>query len=611
MPDIERVTYDEETPRSKRHKPNEEEGLQTTIQLDAKPISFRTFLASAYQFYEEEKLIKLESVQPQTCIGALTEGSKKKQSAQGDKLMLKLKTLLDYVPKSYKNWERSKMQKIFHRNFMQATCMHLYRHDPDIDIDNIMKMNNFTNLKQQVLCLTPRRFGKSTSVAMFVASYVLTVPYSEQCIFSTGRRASQKLLELIRDMIKAGKYKDMFVKCNGETMLVQGPDPLDVRKVHSYPSCAKTLRGCGGDVVYMEEAAFMALDVFFEVIVPLLEMDTTALIAISTPLDGMNFYSEMFELKGGDGKPLFNQLRIGMSCEKCQKANKAADCTHMASVVPPWKSAAKFDMVKAIYGDRKDILARESMGQITNDAASIFSQGMVEKMLAKQPWVLKSGAKYVFLGVDPNGGGDSQMAIVTMVMEMNNIIFTGFETHPTKNHDQIQHLLLGHIRMIRAHPELQDAWIINFFESNLGLEAAHMAHMCRNERRCYTQYEKGKCGVLTTHARKEAYTHSFLNYFNTEAVHFINDWVCCNPFEDANTRHKKVKAELKKQMLSFQKMVLSNDNRPFEVAKHIYSGKVKAGMNDDIVMTILFTTYWAIEFVAKRLDAPYESFEVC
>jgi hypothetical protein len=576
--------------------------------LDARPLSFRSYIAAAYAFYEEEKLIALECRQPQTCIGAITTGTKKKQSAQGDKLMLKLKQLLDYVPKTYKNWERSKMQKMFHRNFLQATCMHLYRHDPDIDIDNIMKMNGFDNLKQQVLCLTPRRFGKSTSVAMFVAAYVLTVPHSEQCIFSTGRRASQKLLELIRDMIKSGEHADMFVKCNGETMLVQGPDALDIRKVHSYPSCAKTLRGCGGDVVYMEEAAFMALDVFFEVIVPLLEMDTTALIAISTPLDGMNFYSEMFDLKGGDGLPLFNQLKIGMSCEKCQKLGKAAECTHMASVVPPWKSAAKFDMVKAIYGDRKDILARESMGQITNDAASVFSQGMVEKLLAKQQWQMQNDAPYVFLGVDPNGGGDSQMAIVTMVMELNNLIFTGFETHSTKNHDQVEHMLLGHIRAIRGHPRLRNAWIINFFESNLGLEAAHMAHMVRNERRVYTQYEKGKCGVLTTHDRKEKYTHSFLNYFNTEAVHFINDWVCCNPFEDANTRHKSIKTELKKQLLTFQKMVLSNENRPFELSKHIYTGKVKAGMNDDIVMTILFTTYWAVEFVARRLQAPYESF---
>jgi len=600
---------DEPTP--KRTKSNTEEALVQSFKttLDPLPISFRSYLASAFSFFEEEKLIALEGKQPQTCIGALTEGSKKKQSAQGDKLMFKLKKLLDYVPRSYKNWERSKMQKIFHRNFMQATCLHLYRDDPDIDMDKIMKMNGFDNLKQQVLCLTPRRFGKSTSVAMFVAAYAMTIPNSEQCIFSTGRRASQKLLELIRDMVKSGEYAHMFIKCNGETMLLQGDSPLDVRKIHSYPSCAKTLRGCGGDVVYMEEAAFMALDVFFEVIVPLLEMETTALIAISTPLDGMNFYSEMFELKGGDGLPLFNTLRMGMSCEKCQKLGKAADCTHMASVVPPWKSAAKFDMVKAIYGDRKDLLARESMGQITNDAASVFSQGMVEKLLAKQPWILQNKAKYVFLGVDPNGGGDSQMAIVTMVMEMNNLIFCGFETHGTKNHDQVQHLLLGHIRAIRAHPDLRDAWIINFFESNLGLEAAHMAHMCRDERRCYTQYEKGKCGVLTTHARKEAYTHSFLNYFNVEGAHFLNDWICVNPFEDANDRHRKVKTELKKQLLSFQKMVLSNENRPFEIAKHVYTGKVKAGMNDDIVMTILFTTYWAIEFASKRLQAPYESFE--
>ena len=62
-------------------------------------------------------------------------------------------------------------------------------------------------------------------------------------------------------------------------------------------------------------------------------------------------------------------------------------------------------------------------------------------------------------------------------------------------------------------------------------------------------------------------------------------------------------------MLSFQKMVIGNENAPYQLAKHIYSGKVKAGMNDDIVMTILFTTYWAIEFVARRLQAPYESFE--
>ena len=571
------------------------------------PLNYRKYLSSAYKIFEEETLIKIESKLMKSHMGSMLDQCKAKQASQGDKLMLRLRYLLDYVPKSYKGWERSKMQKLFHRNFMQATCLHLYRKDADIDLDRIMKMNKFDNLKQQVLCLTPRRFGKSTSVAMFVASYVLTVPYSEQCIFSTGRRASQKLLELIRDMIKAGKEGWRFIKCNGETMLIQGDTPLDVRKVHSYPSCAKTLRGCGGDVVYMEEAAFMALDVFFEVIVPLLEMETTALIAISTPLDGMNFYSEMFELKGGDGQPLFNQLRIGLSCAKCQAAGKAADCTHMKDVIPPWKSAAKFDMVKAIYGDRKDLLAKESMGQITSDQCSVFPEKLINRMMQRPETRLKSCAKYIFLGVDPNGGGASEMAIVTMTMEMNNIIITGMESHPAKSHDMIEMLLIQHIRALRGHPDLKDAWIIFFPENNLGQEASHMAHMVKNERKVYTYYEKGKAGVCTTHERKEKYTVNVLQYFNQEAVHFINDTICANPYKDANERLVKVKKEFRKQLLQFQKMVLQ-PAQAYQMAKIIYTGKIKEGMNDDIAMTLLFTTYWAQQFLNKKIQVPYDSF---
>ena len=67
---------------------------------------------------------------------------------------------------------------------------------------------------------------------------------------------------MIRDLIKKGKYAAKISKCNQETLIIQGDSPLDIRKVHSYPSCARTLRGTGGDVVYMEEAAFMSLDVF-------------------------------------------------------------------------------------------------------------------------------------------------------------------------------------------------------------------------------------------------------------------------------------------------------------------------------------------------------------
>ena len=208
--------------------------------VDSVPLNFRKLIITAFNVYEEETLIKLEDKQVKTHINDMLDGMKQRTAAKGDKLVLKLKELLDYIPKTYKGWQRSAMQKNFHRNFMQAVCLHLYRDDPDIDMNKIMKMNQFNNLKQQVLCLTPRRFGKTTSVAMFVAAYCLTVPRSEQCIFSTGRRASQKLLELIRDMILSGRFRESFIKCNQETLMCRGDNDLDIRKVHSYPSCAKS-----------------------------------------------------------------------------------------------------------------------------------------------------------------------------------------------------------------------------------------------------------------------------------------------------------------------------------------------------------------------------------
>ena len=227
--------------------------------------------------------------------------------------------------------------------------------------------------------------------------------------------------------------------------------------------------------------------------------------------------------------------------------------------------------------------------------------------MEKPEYKLRNPAKYVFLGVDPNGGGSSEMAIITMTMEMNNIIITGMESHPAKSHDMIEMLLVQHIRALRGHPDLKDAWIIFFPENNLGQEASHMAHMVKDERRVYTYYEKGKAGVCTTHERKEKYTVNVLQYFNQEAVHFITDTICANPYKDANERLDKCKKEFRKQLLQFQKMVLQ-PAQAYQMAKIIYTGKIKEGMNDDIAMTLLFTTYWAQQFLNKKIQCPYESF---
>ena len=74
----------------------------------------------------------------------------------------------------------------------------------------------------------------------------------------------------------------------------------------------------------------MDTKVFYEVIVPLLEVENTALICISTPQDSMNFYSEMFTLKTPDGKPLFNTLEVSLVCAACKASENPERCPHMS-----------------------------------------------------------------------------------------------------------------------------------------------------------------------------------------------------------------------------------------------------------------------------------------
>ena len=86
---------------------------------------------------------------------------------------------------------------------------------------------------------------------MYVSAMAWNVP-CEQAIFSTGRRASQKLLEQVLSLImKLPGAEDRIAKSNQEMIWIKHPNNK-LSKISSYPSCAKTLRGVGGNIVYME-----------------------------------------------------------------------------------------------------------------------------------------------------------------------------------------------------------------------------------------------------------------------------------------------------------------------------------------------------------------------
>ena len=106
---------------------------------------------------------------------------------------------------------RSFQQRLFHEAFIRACIKHIYKDDFASCAARLMRENRWVDIKQEVMITTPRRFGKTFSVALYVAAYAYSQPNCEISIFSTGRRASKKLLHTI--------FKFVIKLPNGNNMI--------------------------------------------------------------------------------------------------------------------------------------------------------------------------------------------------------------------------------------------------------------------------------------------------------------------------------------------------------------------------------------------------------
>lgn len=139
----------------------------------------------------------------------------------------------------------------------------------------------------------------------------------------------------------------------------------------------------------------MDLGVFYEVIVPLMEVENTATICISTPLGSFNFYSELTKIRDDKGRLVFNVRHI--------TGNK----------VPPWKPEEARSKIEAIYGTRTTLMKREIHGEITDEADNMaFNPEKIKKFLEKPPlvWPYLINDNIIYVSIDPNGGASATNA---------------------------------------------------------------------------------------------------------------------------------------------------------------------------------------------------------
>jgi len=175
-------------------------------------------------------------------------------------------------------------------------------------------------------------------------------------------------------------------------------------------------------VLIVEEAAYIDLRLFYEVIMPILEMTNAVMIMISTPVNTFNFFSKLLDLKDEAGNYLFLRYTVDLVCKRCRSGPSPERCRHMVHMLPRWKSEDKMKLAEMIMRDETTTLLRESRGLISDDTSSYFEKADVDYLIHSPMWTPRPNEqpRYILVTIDPNtrsGKTSSNMALFAMTLE--------------------------------------------------------------------------------------------------------------------------------------------------------------------------------------------------
>ena len=175
-----------------------------------------------------------------------------------------------------------------------------------------------------------------------------------------------------------------------------------------------TTKGTGGDVLILEEAAYCDPNFFYETLAPILLIDRTSLLAISTLTSEINFYSRLMKLRdSATGRAIFTIMQIQLACEKCIEAGKSTECVHLLHLAPRWQSTERHRRLKTIMQDRPDLIQSELAGLAFDSLQQAFASADIERMFSQEVPPAQFGQP-IYTVIDPAAGGpQSEYAVVS------------------------------------------------------------------------------------------------------------------------------------------------------------------------------------------------------
>jgi hypothetical protein len=539
--------------------------------------------------------------QRQAYIGSRVELEVEGQElvCEGDHRLKKIYEILDSLP-----YKRTEVQIMVHDRCIEACLPKIYGVDDfDANIERLLEEFGLKKIDPRVLSLQPRRYGKTFAVAMFCVALLLSVPGIVIVVFSTGGRISSKLMETVLQMVSSipgakqrivhQTKEDLFISVS-ELDIGQGKQSEAAKgmridattsKLFSYPNNAQGLRGTGGDVIILEEAAYIDPELFQKVIVPLMMMRHTAVIGISSPSDENNYASILAEVKTPDGEFVFLTISVGLFCEECKKNPTGERCPHIRQRLPDHRSAKGLIVAEALIQNEQD--RNQELHGIIGAKQHLFQRWMPQ-FEKRDPFHIRESVELIHSYIDPAANGDASDFVVCSGAHLQGkTVIVGLDefesvTSNLEGFDGPIAMMYEHYdALLRKH---RDALVWIYIESNLnGPLAAHWGHLLERKYGKRVVLERldpkdvSNIGVKTTNDEKQLWATCMVSLLSSGNLVFANDMVGRNV--------DKSKQKIWRQLRHYTRVVKEANDPEFGVPKWTYTGK-GGGQKDDVACAL-------------------------
>jgi hypothetical protein len=333
--------------------------------------------------------------------------------------------------------------------------------------------------------------------------------------------------------------------------------------------------------------------VFTEVVLPLLGVRDTVLLAISTPLESSNFYSQLLAAKKPNGSTLFKVIQIQLICAECLAKGITDNCPHGAPL-PQWKSSARGDLVKTLMSSDEQMFLREQAGVVTENDTNAFDVESIIRMEHPSTYVNinSSFPAELYVAIDPAGGGASEFALAVGFYDLTygSFVLCGAESAVLPTDQSMELFLRGFFEKLRGINSFRSSAIVVFIELNYGgsvlasrvaniLSSFVPVHFVTDEPR----KKSLRIGVLTTALVKER------GRLDVQRLLRLNQLRFSKPFVSST---EDMPSKIVKQLKGFKYIVQQLDAGSTKRPKIELSGK-SYGTQDDLSMAILLLIFWS------------------